>query len=388
MPLARATGAAARPGAGPPSNFRRTARASTGSPTAIDDTQTARAFAADAFQALWQRPACSRPTHRPLGIVAGDPRRPAVFFRLAAIRAAAGRRPQDVESRRALGVRGETLAAHKAAFQARRGPAPRATIALPMEVAPTPQPAWPLQARKSAGAVQLLDRGRGTNAAPALFRKNASNEGPAAALRCLLPWRRAFVRPMAEIAKGGIRTAFGQAMSRSWFWPDVWRRSNGADRDKVKDFVSHGGGSDPFSRGERMTGGLRRSGAGQAARRRTLSGPAPWAWVGAAASGAVSIPRCPFQRTGNSRRSDGDPPGAGPSPPPKGEQNRTWAQLADGTPADHRPGRGVSGWIVMFHNFRQPPAGRRLPLSGLYVDMLKRLLALSAGHAGAPNLPD
>jgi hypothetical protein len=50
-----------------------------------------------------------------------------------------------------------------------------------------------------------------------------------------------------------------------------------------------------------------------------------------------------------------------------------------------------SGWIVMFH-ISASPGWSTLPLSGLYVDMLKRLLALSAGTparelAGLTSLP-
>jgi hypothetical protein len=71
-------------------------------------------------------------------------------------------------------------------------------------------------------------------------------------------------------------------------------------------------------------------------------------------------------------------------------QNRTWAQLADGTPLITAQAMG-SGWIVMFH-ISASPGWSTLPLSGLYVDMLKRLLALSAGTparelAGLTSLP-
>ena len=50
-----------------------------------------------------------------------------------------------------------------------------------------------------------------------------------------------------------------------------------------------------------------------------------------------------------------------------------------------------SGWVVLFH-ITASPNWSSLPLSGLYVDMLKRLLALSAGTpardlAGMTSLP-
>jgi hypothetical protein len=71
-------------------------------------------------------------------------------------------------------------------------------------------------------------------------------------------------------------------------------------------------------------------------------------------------------------------------------QNRTWAQLADGTPLITAQAIG-SGWVVLFHTSASP-GWSSLPLSGLYVDMLKRLLALSAGTparelAGLISLP-
>ena len=69
---------------------------------------------------------------------------------------------------------------------------------------------------------------------------------------------------------------------------------------------------------------------------------------------------------------------------------RTWAQLADGTPLITAQAMG-SGWIVLFHTAASP-GWSSLPLSGLYVEMLKRLLALSAGTparelAGLTTLP-
>ena len=69
---------------------------------------------------------------------------------------------------------------------------------------------------------------------------------------------------------------------------------------------------------------------------------------------------------------------------------QAWARLADGTPLVTARQQG-QGWIVMFH-ITASPNWSSLPLSGLYVDMLKRLLALSAGTparqlAGLTSLP-
>lgn len=59
----------------------------------------------------------------------------------------------------------------------------------------------------------------------------------------------------------------------------------------------------------------------------------------------------------------------------------TWARLADGTPMVTAAARG-KGWIVQFH-VAAAPSWSTLPLSGLYVEMLRRLLTLSAGVAPA-----
>jgi hypothetical protein len=59
----------------------------------------------------------------------------------------------------------------------------------------------------------------------------------------------------------------------------------------------------------------------------------------------------------------------------------TWARLADGTPLVTWEARGA-GRIVMFH-VTANAEWSSLPLSGLFVEMLRRLVALSAGVAGA-----
>src|SRR6201999_1170069 len=59
---------------------------------------------------------------------------------------------------------------------------------------------------------------------------------------------------------------------------------------------------------------------------------------------------------------------------------KTWAQLMDGTPLVTADKRGA-GWLVLFH----VPASAEwsnLPLSGLFVEMLRRLVALSRGVTG------
>lgn len=65
---------------------------------------------------------------------------------------------------------------------------------------------------------------------------------------------------------------------------------------------------------------------------------------------------------------------AQPSP---GLTERTWARLDDGTPLVTAERRG-QGWIVLFH-VTATPDWSTLPLSGVMVDMLRRVLDLSRG---------
>ena len=65
--------------------------------------------------------------------------------------------------------------------------------------------------------------------------------------------------------------------------------------------------------------------------------------------------------------------------PSAGLAGHTWATLADGTPLVTQASRGA-GRIVLFHVTANADWSN-LPLSGLFVDMLRRLVALSAGVA-------
>ncbi|MEQ8369639.1 MAG: DUF4159 domain-containing protein [Alphaproteobacteria bacterium] len=59
---------------------------------------------------------------------------------------------------------------------------------------------------------------------------------------------------------------------------------------------------------------------------------------------------------------------------------RTWARLADGTPLVTGEQRG-QGWLVLVHTTANTDWSN-LALSGLFVDMLRRVIGLSAGVAG------
>ena len=62
---------------------------------------------------------------------------------------------------------------------------------------------------------------------------------------------------------------------------------------------------------------------------------------------------------------------------------RTWASLSDGTPLVTAAARGA-GRVVLFH-VTANAEWSNLPLSGLFVDMLRRLVDVSAGVAGAAD---
>lgn len=62
---------------------------------------------------------------------------------------------------------------------------------------------------------------------------------------------------------------------------------------------------------------------------------------------------------------------------------KTWARLADGTPIVTARRQG-KGWLVLFHTTANPEWSD-LALSGLFVDMLSRVVALSSGLSGNPD---
>ncbi len=61
--------------------------------------------------------------------------------------------------------------------------------------------------------------------------------------------------------------------------------------------------------------------------------------------------------------------------------DRTWAKLRDGTPLVTAQARGA-GWLILFHTTASAEWSN-LPLSGLFVEMLRRIVGLSQGIAEA-----
>ena len=65
--------------------------------------------------------------------------------------------------------------------------------------------------------------------------------------------------------------------------------------------------------------------------------------------------------------------------------DKTWARLTDGTPLVTAAKRG-KGWLVLVHT-TSDPEWSTLGLSGLFVDMLRRIVALSQGVTGNSDKP-
>jgi hypothetical protein len=72
--------------------------------------------------------------------------------------------------------------------------------------------------------------------------------------------------------------------------------------------------------------------------------------------------------------------------PDSGLTDRTWATLADGTPLVTAARRG-KGYVVLFH-VTADTRWSDLPISGAFVDMLKRIVALSGSSATAETVSD
>jgi hypothetical protein len=64
---------------------------------------------------------------------------------------------------------------------------------------------------------------------------------------------------------------------------------------------------------------------------------------------------------------------------------KTWARLSDGTPLVTAEKRG-KGWLILVHTTANP-SWSNLPLSGLFVGMLQRIVALSQGVVARTDTP-
>ncbi|HSC18517.1 MAG TPA: DUF4159 domain-containing protein [Rhizomicrobium sp.] len=265
----------------------------------------------------------------------------------------------------ALGTRGEILAT--APFRFAPGADTAATkIRLPLELRNQTQ-RIAIANEDSAGAVQLLDTSARRRSVGLVSASNQENEQP---LLSDVYYLERALSPYADLHKGTI----GEALSRNvsvLVLADIGRIA-GADRDRVARFVNDGGVLVRFA-GGRMTEAvddlvpvkLRTGG-------RYLGGALAWA----SPQHLAPFPETsPFRGLGVPREVMVSRQVLAEPSVELGE--RSWARLADGTPLVTGAAHG-KGWIVLFH-VTASPAWSSLPLSGLYVEMLRRMLDLAGG---------
>jgi hypothetical protein len=241
-----------------------------------------------------------------------------------------------------------------------------ARLALPLEMR-NAAARIAIAAQDSAGAVHLFDRGAPRRAVGLVSASNMSSDEP---LLSGLYYLQRALSPYTDTGKGTISGLLSRGVS-VLILSDIGKIA-GADHAQVKTFVENGGLLVRFA-GERMASGTDdlvpvelRSGG------RYLGGALAWAapqrlapfpdnspFGGLSIPGDVSVSRQILAE------------------PSVDLASHTWARLADGTPMVTAARRG-KGWIVLFH-VTAGPGWSTLPLSGLYVGMLQRLLSLSAG---------
>ncbi|MBL6938597.1 MAG: DUF4159 domain-containing protein [Alphaproteobacteria bacterium] len=265
----------------------------------------------------------------------------------------------------ALGSHGEMLAAAHFHFDDGKKTA-TAHISLPLEVR-NETTRIVIVNSDSAGAVQMLGGG-GARRAVGLV-----SPGDTEAAQPLLSdtyYLERALAPYADVRKGNISDLLAKDVS-VLILADVGHIT-GADYDKVSKFVQDGGLLIRFAGGRMASGSddlvpvkLRVGG-------RYLGGSLAWAEPQKLAPFADSSPfaglNIPAEVTVTRQVL---------AEPSVELADRTWARLTDGTPLVTAQGRG-KGFIVLVHT-TAGPAWSTLPISGLYVDMMRRLLALSAG---------
>ena len=295
------------------------------------------------------------------------PRHDGTGFTVTAIRAAANGAARIQVA--AIGARGETLSDAALNFRAgdNRG---QAHITLPLEVR-NQTARLEIRGEDHAGAVQLLDSGGSERRVGLVSAAATENEQP---LLSDVYYLERALTPFAQVEKGTVSELIAHHVA-VLFLADIGKIS-GSDADAVQKFLKGGGVLIRFA-GPRMSNGaddlvpvqLRTGGRylGSAMAwnqpQHLADFPAASPFNGLAIPAEVTVSRQILAE-------------------PSAElADRAWARLADGTPlVTARQSNG--GWIVLFH-ITASPSWSTLPLSGLYVDMLKRLLALSVGTPAA-----
>ncbi len=301
------------------------------------------------------------PQIRALGLL--PPVRDGTGFQISAIR------PQIAGGRQAMvaavGRNGEVLSDAPLVFKAGQQRA-TAHIALPLEVR-NQTARLEIRGEDSAGAVQLEDSGGVERRAGIVSAAATENEQP---LLSDVYYLERALAPFAEAQKNTISGLIARRVS-VLLLADIGKIT-GSDAEAVNKFVTNGGVLVRFA-GPRMTGGadalvpvpLRAGG-------RYLGSAMAWDKPQTLAPFPATSPFNGLivpQEVTVSRQILAEP-GADLS-------ERSWARLSDGTPLVTARQQG-QGWIILFH-VTASPSWSSLPMSGLYVDMLKRILALSAG---------
>jgi len=271
-----------------------------------------------------------------------------------------GRRSGTVQ---AEGPRGEILGSTNFSFD-RGANAADARLVLPLQMR-NETARYAIVNEASAGAVQLLDAGGPRRAVGVASANN--NEGEQPLLSDTYYLERALA-PYADLHKGSISSLLTQHVG-VLVLADIGKIG---DVGAVAKFVDDGGLLIRFA-GERLTGDvdelmpvkLRVGG-------RYLGGALAWAKPQHLAAFGENSPFGGLEVPGDvtvSRQILAEPSIQ--------LSEHTWARLEDGTPLVTAARHG-KGWIVLFH-ITAGPGWSSLPLSGLYVDMLRRLLMLANG---------
>jgi hypothetical protein len=262
----------------------------------------------------------------------------------------------------ALGEQGQTLGTAPFHFDDGKNKTV-AKIAIPLEMR-NQTARLEILGTKSAGAVHLLDRGTPRRAVGLV--SGASNEEPLLSGAFYL--QRA-LSPYADLRKGSIADLLARNVS-VLILSDVGKIA-GADHDKVAKFVEGGGLLIRFAGEHTASGTDDLEPVGLRAGGRYLGSALSWA----SPQHLTSFPDAsPF--SGLAIPEDVTVSRQILAEPSVNLASRTWARLSDGTPMVTAAGRG-KGWIVQFH-VAAAPSWSTLPISGLYVEMLRRLMTLSA----------
>jgi Domain of unknown function (DUF4159)/Aerotolerance regulator N-terminal len=268
----------------------------------------------------------------------------------------------------ALDARGQILETAPYTFQIRESEA-KTTIALPLELR-NDTVRIAVMAHDSAGSVQLID---------ARFRRRpvglvsgASTETASPYLSDIYYLERA-LQPYAELHKGTIEQVLDSGVAVLMV-SDIGQL-NAVERERVQGFIEAGGVLVRFG-GPRLAANADdlvpvrlREGERMMGRAMTWASPqrlTPFAddspFRGLNIADDVTVSRQVLAE------------------PSVELADSTWARLTDGTPLVTGAPRG-RGWMVLFH-VAASPGWSTLPISGLYVDMLRRVIELSEGVQG------